>query len=72
MNDQNHHVQTQSRITSIVVAGIIEILGGSHVLGNVEGKVTLYNHLHTAFKNEGLLVDAEPYLAPLRKSFLSD
>ena len=55
MNDQNHHVETQSRIASIIVERVIDNLGGSHTLGDVERKVKLYNSLHTAFRNEGLL-----------------
>ena len=72
MNDQNHHAQTQSRIASIIVERVIDNLGGSHTLGDVERKVKLYNSLHSAFGNEGLLEDAEPYLKPLRASFLND
>ena len=72
MNDQNHHVQTQTRIASIIMAEVIDHLGGSHAMGDVAAKVDLYNSLHTAFSNEGLLTEAEPYLQPLRASFLSE
>ena len=72
MNDQNHHVQTQTRIVSIILAEVIDLLGGSHKLGDVAAKVELYNSLHAAFSREGLSAEAEPYLQPLRASFLRE
>ena len=61
MNHANHHAQTQSRIASIIVQVVVEHLGGTHQLGQVEAKVRLYNDLRASFKAEGLLAEAESY-----------
>lgn len=72
VNQENHKVQTQSRIATIIMQAVIEQLGGDHQLGQVQTKVELYNTMHAKFRNEGLLADAEPYLKTLRGSFLQD
>ena len=70
VDHQNHLVQTQTRITTILVRTVVDAFGGRHGLGDVEAKVKLYHALYGAYMADGLLDEAEPYLKAVRDSFM--
>lgn len=71
VNHQNHLVQTQTRITTILVRTVVDAFRWRHgLVGDVEAKVKLYHALYGAYMADGLLDEAEPYLKAVRDSFM--